>query len=348
LTQRKNMPTSYDVAREAGVSQSAVSYVLSGAKGAARIPPETRQRIFEAARKLDYRRNSTGAALRRGYSDTVIILAVSWEVAVSHSSEAIAVSAAASKRGLNTNVQVAADDQAAHAFLDNVLSFSPFGLLLVWDTPELPRDKLLGLMDAGLPVVDLLPSTIDEIPSATASRRQGMRSAVEYLISMGHREIGMLLDTTIRAKSNLEKLRGYREGLEQAGIDFDEDLLQEFTGVDFEAGQAAFEALRGRMPGFTAVICTNDGAALGAIFAAKKMGLDVPGDISVIGHGNNAGCSWFSPTLTSLSVPSSRTAENAVHLIEAMRLEEGFKPRSMYEREELAIRESTGPVRGFA
>jgi len=327
------------------VSQSAVSFVLSGARGAERIPPETKRRIFAAARKLGYKRNLAGAALRRGYSDTMVVLAVSWDLAASQAPIAISISTTAWKKALHTDVQVVADDLEALSFLESVLSSDPFGLFLLWDTPKLPRSALLALKERGLPIVDLLPSTIDDIPSATADRRQGLRSVVEYLVGLGHREIGMVLDTRVRAKTNLQKLEGYKDGMVNAGIGFDEDLLEEMARPDFLSGQEGFRRLHQRRPGITAVTCTNDSSALGVIAGAHSMGLSVPRDISVVGHGNHEGGTYFSPTLTSLSVPSARIAEDAVAMMERMRTDEDCVPASIYEPEELVIRESTGPAR---
>lgn len=344
----KNMskPTSEDVAREAGVSQTTVSYVLSGSKSAERISPETRKRILDAARRLGYSRNSIGAALRRGYSDTIVLLAVTWDLAAAHSHTTISVSKAAANRGLATIVHVASDDNEAIAFLENVSSMNPYGLMLLWDSSSPQVRGSLMLLTGGLPVVDLMPSVVDGIVSVTADRSHGARIAAQHLIELGHSRIGMILDTTSRSKTSVQKLAGYRQALQDAGIDFQESLLQEVLSFGFEAGQDGLRRLVNRRPDVTAVMCINDPMALGALAAARDMGLSVPGHISVIGYGAHREGTYFTPSLTTLAIPSNTIAENAVNVLTRLRTDDGCTPEPVYEPMELIVRESTGPARG--
>ena len=348
MAKANGKPTSQDVAREAGVSQCTVSYVMSGGKYGDRISIGTKRRVMAAATRLGYTRNSTGAALRRGYSDTVVLLAVTWELAAAHSHTTISVSRAAAGRGMTTIVHVAADDKEAIAFLERVSSLNPYGLLLLWDSNAIPEADLLRIEQAGLPVVDLMPSGSREIASVTADRAQGSCIATRHLIELGHQRIGMILDTSTRAKTSMQKLNGYRMALDEAGIPFQETLLQEVTSFGFEAGQDGLRKLLQRRPDATAVMCINDPMALGALVSAQDLGLSVPGDISIVGYGAHPEGTFFRPSLTTLAIPAGKIANDAMSLLVRLREEKGFVPEPFSEPMELIIRQSTGPVRRTA
>src|SRR5277367_5458236 len=115
----KARPTLKDVARIAKVSYATVSYILNNNKHAARISDKTRDAILKAAGRLRYRPDPSGRALQRGYTNQVTLLIATWELAISHSATAMAISRAASARELDVSVQVADTNQDAEAFLES-------------------------------------------------------------------------------------------------------------------------------------------------------------------------------------------------------------------------------------
>lgn len=338
-------PTSEDVAREAGFSQTTVSYVLSGSKHSNRISSETKLRILAAARRLGYSRNSIGTALRRGYSDTLVVLAVSWELATAHSQTIMSVSRTAAARQLSTTVQIAGDDTEAMSFLNNIHSNNPFGLLLLWDSVAMPTEYLRLVREDGLPIIDLLPSGTEHVISITADRRQGMSAATKYLIELGHRRIGFIARAASKWGASREKLLGYEQELAEAQIDFQESLVEETRVTGFEAGHDAIRKLMNRRPDTTAVICMDDTVAIGALSAAENLGLKIPEQLSIVGHGASREGTYVKPTLTTLGVPTKMITEEAVDMLIQMRNNKDFKAATHYQPMELIVRESTGPVR---
>lgn len=338
-------PTIDDVAREAGVSQTTVSYVLSGSRHADRISAGTKKRIFAAAELLGYSRNSVGAALQRGYSDTVVLLAVTWDLATAHSQTTVSISRAAAKKGLEIIVHVADGDEHAAHFLREVPSLHPYGLLLLWDSSATPEEELITLAARGIPIIDLMPPGSAGIVSVTSDREQGMYLSTKHLTDLGHRRIGIVLDTASRWRTSNQKLIGYKRGLLSAGIEFDEGLLEEASNFDFEAGYEGLKRLIGRSPDVTAVMCLNDPVALGVVAAAKEMGLDVPEDLSVVGYGAHKEGRYFHPKLTTVAAPAAKIADAAMEIM--MNLRNGGEPTSgpVYEPMELIVRESTGPAK---
>ncbi|OFX15916.1 MAG: hypothetical protein A2Z18_00060 [Armatimonadetes bacterium RBG_16_58_9] len=337
-------PRVADVAREAGVSPTAASYVLSGSKGADEISARTKRRILAAAARLGYSRNAAATTLQRGYSSTMVLLAVTWDVALGHAHTIVAVSQAAVDRELATILYLAKTDEEASEFLRRVQSLNPYGLLLLWDSPAVLSSNISKLQSDGLPVIDLMPSSQEGIVSVTADRVRGCCLCAQHLIDLGHTRIGFILDTTTRWRTNNQKLAGYKRALEMADIRSDDSLLQETTGVDFESGYEGFKKLIDRRPDVTAVMCMNDPVALGAIAAANDLGLDVPADVSVAGYGAFREGAYFRPRLTSIRAESTKIAECATELVIATRENKLYSCSSVFEPMELVIRESTGPV----
>ena len=236
-----------DVGREAGVSWTTVSRVLTGGSFADRISPETRSRIHSAARRLSYRPNAAGVALKRGYSNTLALLTVTMDLATTHLRAIARLTRLAQQQGLNTLVNIAIDDEGC-ALVDKVQTFNPYGMLLIWDSDNIPLDTLNALHNEGVPIVDLMPHTPGGPVSVTWDRQQGFQTGVEHLVKLGHRRIGVIRRTTGRTRTTNMKMAGWRLGMKAADIECDEDLVQECQGEEFQDGYEAFSRLYCRRP----------------------------------------------------------------------------------------------------
>src|ERR1041384_4919891 len=154
----KRSPTSRatlkDVAREASVSLSTVSYVLNNNAHAQRITDATKTRVHEAVQRLGYKFNPIGRALQKGYTNQLTLLIVTWNLATSHSATAMAISRSAIAQGFELTVHVADDDAQAEAFLKRRMLHNAAGLLVLWDSPAMRESYLNQLADEGVPVVD--------------------------------------------------------------------------------------------------------------------------------------------------------------------------------------------------
>lgn len=342
MTSRKDQPTIIDVAREAGVSKTTASYVLSGSIHAKRFSENTRKRITNAAQILGYNRNSIGAALKRGYSDNLILLAVTWELSTGHERTMTSISRAASEKGFSTTIHIALDDDEANNLLCELPSTNPYGLLLLWDSLNISIERISELRSQGLPIVDLLPPQGNEMIGVTADRDEAGFLSTDHLLRLGHRNIGILIDTVYRWKTNRQKLSGYKRALESYGVSFDDMLLQEVPGYGYEGGYQGMKSLLDRRPDVTAVICINDPMAIGAINSAQDMGLLVPDDLSVVGYGAFPEGVYIRPHLTTVSSSSANIAYQAVEML--IRQREGVdNTKSIYEPVKLIVRESSGP-----
>lgn len=339
-----NRPRTLDVARDAGVSRTTASLVLNGSKHAARISADTTRRVMAAAQRLGYFPSPVGLALKRGYSDTLMLLVVARNLADARSRSIVSLSWAAAQQNISTTVRLSADEKDATSALATVQSHLPYGLLLLWDSPTFPTEKVLELQACGLPVVDLLPGDPHTIPSVTPDRRQGFLLLTEQLIQLGHQRIGAILNFDAREKTSRPKLQGYTQAMTAAGLFLDESLVENTDGCSFEAGYRALRHLLDRRPDTTAVVCMNDPVALGAILAAQDMGRQVPEHFSVAGYGNHAEGNFFRPKLTTLAPDFTGMAMEAVETLRHMRAQAETHGPSTCFPVELISRESTGPV----
>ena len=335
-----------DVAREAGVSLSTVSYVVNDNGHAARITPATKARVLAAALRLGYKSDPIGRALQRGCTNQVILLIVTWNLATSHSATAMAISRAAIGRGFELTVHVADDDAAAEAFLKRRMLHNMAGILVLWDSPAMEASYLKQLAAEGVPVIDLLPDSPEGISVVTADREDAFLRGTRHLIGLGHTQIALICDTVTRTKTTLCKLAGYRRSLTEAGLPWDDRLVENVREFGFEGGHDGFRRLAGRCPEVTGVVCINDAIALGVIAAARELGRNCPGDLSVIGFGDAVEGRYFQPKLTTFALSSNRVAKQAVELVLQHRQSSLKEHRTILITEDLIVRESTGAAPG--
>ncbi len=337
-------PTIKDVAHAANVSQSTVSYILNDNYAAKRISRQTKQRVLAAAERLGYKFNPIGRALQRGYTNQVVLLIVTWNLANSHAATAMAISREVARHDLALTVHVADDDDSAEGFVRRSVLHNLGGMLVLWDSPAFETSSLQQLAAEGLPVIDLLPGNVDRISVVTADREDAGFRATRHLIELGHNAIGFIGDPDTRPQTTLCKLAGYRKALAAAQIPFNPAFVQHVTEFGFEGGQRGVRDLLHRSPVVTGLFCINDAIALGAMDAAKELGRPCPKDLSVIGFGDSLEGSHWHPKLTTFALSSGRVAEEAIRLVIEQRSKEDIEPKSILIPEELLLRESTGPA----
>jgi LacI family transcriptional regulator len=337
----KNRVTLKDVARAAGVSLSAVSYVLNDNGHARRITDQTKNRIREASRRLGYKCDPIGRALQRGYTNQVTLLIVTWNLATSHAATAMAISRAAIAEGFELAVHVADDDEAAESFLRGHMLHRTGGILVLWDSPAMQESILRQLAAEGVPVVDLLPDSPAGISTVTVDREDAFLRGTRHLIELGHRRIALICDPVARQKTTLRKTAGYRRALDEAGLSFDESRIESVQEFGFEGGYEGFRRLNQRCADVTGVFCINDAMALGVIAAAREAGWNCPADLSVMGFGDSAEGRYFRPRLTTFALSSNRVAQEALAVVTSQRRAPAQSPRTILLPEELVVREST-------
>lgn len=205
------------------------------------------------------------------------------------------------------------------------------GLLVNGMNTKLPAKH----MPAGLPVVSLF--TPSDITGTTSQRSRivkdwtvvrsddyaGTRAATEHLLNMGHRRIAYLGNSESNKAFYAHRLNGYRDALSEAGITPDERWLRQMPGIWWRLHfmNAGREGMRQWLNedwqelGCTALLTQNDDAAWGVTDALREAGVDVPGQISVIGFDGTEMAECCTPQLTTIEVPLHRMGEIGVELL---------------------------------
>ena len=332
-----------DVAKLAGVSTATVSRVVSEAPYSVRAA--TRVRVLDAARELDYVPNALARGLLKSYIPVVGVIV--HDITDPYFSELVrGVEDAASRGGFlvitcssdrdpdreNSYVRLLRSMRAA------TLIFAGSGL----DDPVLNaqmRRHTAAMRAYGAAVVHLSPHAFGEA-EVGVDNAAGIASMVEALVDLGHRDIAFLAGPTSLFVAR-QRLAGYRRGLEQAGLAYDERLVVS-TGFNQDGGALGIDRLLAADAPFTAVCAANDLLALGALRRLAELGIEVPGRVSVAGFDDIQTAAITSPRLSTVRLPLHEIGRRGFEY--AAQLLEGARPAREVLPTELVLRESTGPA----
>ncbi|MDQ1032963.1 LacI family transcriptional regulator [Streptomyces umbrinus] len=307
-------PTSRDVARLAGVSHTAVSFVFNG-RAEGNLSPATQERIRQAAAQLGYRPDPVARGLRR--RRTAVIGLVTDEIASSPFAGRLlrgAMDTAWDHEHLVLTVDSGGDrakeDAAVAELLDRRVDgiiYAAFSLRRV-RVPE-------GLHRTHSVLANCVPED-GSLPAVIPAERAGGRMAARLLLDEGHRRIAHVggLDDI----ASVERLRGLRDALRVEGITVPNEWVVR-TGGEISGGyEGALRLLDGvpadRRP--TGFFCYNDRVAAGALHAAARLGITVPEDLSVVGYDDQEHMAAFlSPPLTTVALPHRAMGEAATRLL---------------------------------
>ncbi|MEU6106879.1 LacI family DNA-binding transcriptional regulator [Streptomyces albidoflavus] len=307
-------PTSKDVARLAGVSHTAVSFVFNG-RAEGNLSAATQQRIRQAAEQLGYRPNAVARGLRR--SRTAVLGLVTDHIASSPFAGALlrgAMETAWDQGHLVLTVDSTGDPAKENAAVAELLDRRVDGIIyaaMSLRTAHLPE----GLERTTAVLANCLPA--DGAHAAVIpAERAGGRAATRLLLDAGHRRIAVAggLDDIATA----ERLRGFRDALRGAGLYAPKGWTRR-EGGEISAGyQAAVRLLDGVPPAErpTGIVCYNDRVAAGVLHAAARLGLDVPTDLSLVGYDDQEHMAAFlTPALTTVALPHRAMGERAARLL---------------------------------
>ncbi|MFJ4783663.1 LacI family DNA-binding transcriptional regulator [Streptomyces sp. NPDC088794] len=337
-------PTSRDVARLAGVSHTAVSFVFNG-RAEGNLSPATQDRIRQAAAQLDYRPDPVARGLRR--RRTAVIGLVTDEIASSPFAGRLlrgAMETAWDSDHLVLTVDSGGDPAKEDAAVAELLDRRVDGI--IYAAMSLRRVRVPeGLHRTHSVLANCLPED-DSLPSVVPAERAGGRTAARLLLAAGHRRLAVLggLDDI----ASVERTRGFRDALRAEGVTVPKEWIVR-GGGEISAGYAGalrlFDGVEaGRRP--TGVLCYNDRVAAGVLHAATRLGIDVPADLSVVGYDDQEHMAAFlTPPLTSVALPHRAMGEAAARLL-LDAIEAGRTPPATVRRLACPVvsRASVGPV----
>ncbi|MDR3097430.1 MAG: LacI family DNA-binding transcriptional regulator [Paraburkholderia sp.] len=296
-----------DVAAQAGVSPITVSRVFNSPES---VAPETLERVRQVVQKLGYVPNRLAGGLSSSRSRLVAAIVPT----ISHSlfSETIQVfSETLSRAGYEVLLALSGYSASSEeSLLDTVLSRRPEGVLLtgVAHTDSL-RERLASV---GIPVIETWDTTETPIDMLVGFSHYEIGAAVAgHFLDRGVRRPALISANDERA---LARRAGFRERLAQAGIRaVAEEIVAPPSSV--AVGKRALPELIARAPGTDAVFCGSDLLAIGALGAARQLGLDVPKQLKICGFGDLEFSTETTPQLSTVRVDGTRIGVNAARFL---------------------------------
>jgi DNA-binding LacI/PurR family transcriptional regulator len=332
--------TSIDVAREAGVSQSAVSRAFTPG---ASIAPDTRERIIVAAEKLGYRPNPLARSLLRGRSNIV-------GVGVGDLSNPFFVQTlqllsdaldAAGLRLMLFPARGGGGDARPEPSIHEILHYRIDALVLLSVSPA--SDLAEQCRRAQVPVIHYNRTTPARDASCVVGDNEGgARAIAAHLLAGGHRRLAFLAGTP-ESSTNAQREAGFANYLAEQGA---EAPLRECGDYAFEASMAATRRLLTRRDRPDAIFCANDTMALAAITVARhEFGLDLGRELSIAGFDDVPMAAWPGFALTTYSQPAARMVAETLRLILTLRAAPD-RHEQVVAPGALVVRGSTRPVGG--
>lgn len=308
--------TSKHVAERAGVSQTTVSFVLNQVENS-NISSETRQRVLDAVRELDYVPDMTARALARGRSSNIALILVNphRQVFIDEYFPAIltGLTDVMQQNGYRILVQLLSDTAHIDVYTQLIRGKEVAGAIINL-TPQMQDDidLVLPFVRDRFPLVTL-EAAHPEIPSVSVEKLEGTREIVRHLVRLGHRRIACIAYGLTEHTHAGERLKVFRSVLSEAGIPFDEALYR-VGDHDPDTGYQAMKSLL-ETERFTALYAMNDVMAFGALAAIQEAGLRVPEDIAVVGFDDIRLARYANPALTTVHEPNIEHGRRAGELL---------------------------------
>jgi LacI family transcriptional regulator, galactose operon repressor len=331
-----------DVAARAGVSTATVSRVLAGLGGAR---PDTKARVLEAVRALDYRPSEVARALKRRSTQTLGLIIT--DIENPYFPQLVrSVEDAARALGYTVLLCNAADDpEREAAYLDLLADRRVDGLIIAASSLGVRHREWLAAPPVPVVLVNAAAPDVG-LPSIMSDNEGGGRLAAEHVLGLGHRRFGYLMPPP-RNVDAPARLAGVMAALQAGGLG--EDALTIAQGEPLvPGGESAAHEILERAPGTTALLAYNDLMAIGAMRALRQRRCAVPGQVSVVGFDDVALAAYVDPPLTTIAQRTEEMARWAVARLTG----DGSEPASSASATppairlpvDLRVRESSGPA----
>lgn len=332
--------TQRQVAGEAGVSRTTVSLVLNDVPDA-HISVETRQRVLEAAQRLNYYPDAAARRLASGKTHTIALV---WHRAPDRTFRDAflpglleGAARAARHYGYHLLFRPVEVDEPNGSYAELVRGRHTAGLIL--SGPRSDDAYVLDLYRDDFPIVLHGQLNGSDIPSVDVDNVQGALSAVRHLLELGHRRIAIVTNAPLVYTASRQRLEGYRRALEERDVVYDRELVRQ-GNFDEESGYAAIKELLGMDEAPTAAFIASDVVAMGALRALQEEGVSVPQDLAVVGFDDITAARFITPALTTVHVPTFALGWSAAELLVQLIEQRPSAERHVLLDTELVIRES--------
>jgi LacI family transcriptional regulator len=308
MNRRSKNVTLHDVAKQCGVSYQTVSRVINNHP---HVSKETRHRILQVIRELDYRPNRAARSLVTQRSYTLGIIAFGSDF-YGPAQMMTNVERAAKTRGYSLAFSSIADvtPEVIRQTIDNLSGQLVDGFVLITPVLGIQYDELVSLC-AGIPFVQIDAELGAQVPSVVIDQRYGSQLATQHLIDLGHRKI-CEISGPLHWFGAVARHESWIATLEAAGIEPGLSKKGDWTSA---GGYKAAHSLLDEGATFTALVVGNDQMALGAIRALRERGLCVPKDVSVVGFDDIPEAAYFEPPLTTVQQDFTGLGEQSVEYL---------------------------------
>jgi LacI family transcriptional regulator len=287
-----------DVARAAGVSTATAARALGGYGHAS---PAARRKVSESARQLGYRPNVVARALVSRATTTVGLVVGDIENPF-FAAAARGLADVMDAHGYTVLLANADEDAGRERRAVDALRARQVDGMVVVPAPGASPEHLTELVTAGVPLVLLDRAVVGVAADSVLVRNvAGARAAVAHLAGLGHRRIGVVSDSP-EITSSAERIQGYRQALRAAGIAPEPGLIS-IGGPTRDDGEAAALRLLDRADRPTAVFTANNFMTVGALRAARSLGLRIPDDVALVGFDDLDWTTLVQPPVTVVRQP---------------------------------------------
>jgi LacI family transcriptional regulator len=305
-TARRSRATIIDIARLAGVSKSTVSLVL---KQSRLVREETRVRVQAAMEALGYVYNRSAANLRKAQPN-IVGMVISDLMNPFFTELAVGIEDALDRAGYIPLLANTGEDAERQTRVLQSIAEQGVAGIIISPTDRSDPATLIDIARTGVPIVTTMRRLEESgLPYVGQDNYAGELTAVEYLISLGHRRIAFLGGYGTMATQR-ERVSGYRAALAAHAIVFDPALVCEGY-PNRDGGSAAVAAALALPHPPTAAVCFNDMAAIGAIREVARRGLRVGRDFSIVGFDDIAEAQHTAPPLTTVTAETKRLGGKA-------------------------------------
>lgn len=324
------------IARELGLSVSTVSKTLNNYDD---INPQTKARVMEKVAELGYSPNMMARSLVTRTSSFVGV--VLRDISTVYGEMFKALNAVARRHNLNLILyDTNRDPELEKACVQNLIDSMAMGIIVAPTSEDV--STICNMCECRMPVVFLGGRVADKQRNfVAADSLLGAETALDYLISLGHRNIALLCDSIDSASRN-SKVRIYREKIHALGTQEHIFYEAEHTGDIIGAGYRLTKQLLSSGIDVSAVFVVKDIMAIGAIRAITEAGLRVPEDISVIGYDGIDSAALPMIELTTIAQPREEMAEQVIDILLRHVEEPSLPPEHAYIRPILIERKSCG------
>ena len=327
-----------DVAKAAGVSVATVSRAFNLPKT---VSEDARKAVLDVAKRLGYRPNPAAKALRLQRSFMVGAIFPTTDYGL-YSRVLSSFQNRMSQSGyMSVLLTVGFDNSNIFDPIRQLLDRGVEGLMVVG---RIDDHRLLAyLLEKQVPVVSTYSALEDApFPSVGIDNYAATTEVMQHLLGLGHRQFAMLSGPARGNDRQQARRRAFQDALDRAGIAGEPRIFEDPRGYSLEYGTQAFRSLVHAHPEVTALVCNSDYYGMAALSEARRMGIEVPRQMSITGFDDQDFAALLDPPLTTISAQGEEMGSGAaIALLKA--LEHGERAPSTRLPADLVVRSSTGP-----